>query len=109
MSIDSKSNNDAAADGRSRETITGSVDRVTYHNEQNGYTILRLSIPSHRDPVTVTGNFSSVTQVRPAIDRMVDHAPAIWRAVQVDRLFSGQACHHSRHSKVSGIRNDPRA
>ncbi|MBK8313557.1 MAG: ATP-dependent RecD-like DNA helicase [Acidobacteria bacterium] len=61
MSIDSKSNNDAAADGRSRETITGSVDRVTYHNEQNGYTILRLSIPSHRDTVTVTGNFSSVT------------------------------------------------
>jgi exodeoxyribonuclease V alpha subunit len=43
------------------QTLTGSVERVTYHNEQNGYTVLRLLIPGHNEPLTVTGNFSSVS------------------------------------------------
>lgn len=43
------------------ESITGSVERVTYHNEQNGYSVLRLSVQGFRDPVTVTGSFPSVT------------------------------------------------
>ncbi len=43
------------------QTITGSVDRVTYHNEQNGYTVLRFQMQGQKDPVTVTGNFSSVS------------------------------------------------
>jgi exodeoxyribonuclease V alpha subunit len=43
------------------QTITGSVERVTYHNDQNGYTVLRLLIPGHSEPLTVTGNFSSVS------------------------------------------------
>jgi exodeoxyribonuclease V alpha subunit len=43
------------------QTLTGSVERVTYHNDQNGYTVLRLIIPGHSEPLTVTGNFSSVS------------------------------------------------
>lgn len=42
------------------QIITGSVERVTYHNAQNGYTVLRLFVPGHKEPVTVTGNFSAV-------------------------------------------------
>lgn len=43
------------------QTITGSVDRVTYHNEQNGYSVLRFLAQGFRDPVTVTGNFSTIS------------------------------------------------
>ncbi|MGE0127760.1 MAG: ATP-dependent RecD-like DNA helicase [Blastocatellales bacterium] len=43
------------------QTITGSVERVTYHNEQNGYTVLRFQIPGHGEPIIVVGNFSAVS------------------------------------------------
>src|SRR5215468_9636569 len=43
------------------QIITGSVERVTYHNEQNGYTVLRFQIPGRGEPVTVVGNFSAVS------------------------------------------------
>src|SRR5262245_8208736 len=46
---------------QNRQTITGSVERVTYHNEQNGYTVLRFQIPGRGEPVTVVGNFSAAT------------------------------------------------
>jgi exodeoxyribonuclease V alpha subunit len=48
-------------DQQDRQTIVGTVDRVTYHNEQNGYTVLRFQIPGHSDPVTVVGNFPAVS------------------------------------------------
>src|SRR5262249_19449316 len=41
--------------------LVGSVERVTYHNEQNGYTVLRLRIPGRGEPATVVGNFSAVS------------------------------------------------
>src|SRR5262245_26760560 len=44
-----------------QQTINGSVERVTYHNDQNGYTVLRLLVQGHSEPVTVTGNFSSIS------------------------------------------------
>ena len=47
--------------GENQQTITGSVERVTYHSEQNGYTVLRFHLQGHSEPVTVTGNFPSVS------------------------------------------------
>ncbi len=46
---------------QAQQTLTGSVERITYHNDQNGYTVLRFLIPGHAEPVTVTGNFSAVS------------------------------------------------
>jgi len=43
------------------QVVTGSVERVTYHNEQNGYTVLRFHAQGHGEPVTVVGNFSAVS------------------------------------------------
>lgn len=43
------------------QTLTGSVDRVTFHNEQNGYSVIRFLARGYSDPVTVTGNFSSIS------------------------------------------------
>src|SRR5262245_19408549 len=43
------------------KTFIGSVERVTYHNDQNGYTVLKLLIPGHSEPLTVTGNFPTIS------------------------------------------------
>lgn len=43
------------------QVLTGAVDRVTYHNEENGYSVLRLNVTGMSDPVTVLGNFSTVS------------------------------------------------
>ena len=45
----------------STQTLSGSVERLTFHNEQNGYTVLKLRVSGRRDAVTVTGNFSSIS------------------------------------------------
>src|SRR5262245_4695536 len=42
------------------EAISGVVERITFHNEDNGYVVLRVVVPKHRDVVTVVGNLSSV-------------------------------------------------
>ncbi|HEY8462007.1 MAG TPA: ATP-dependent RecD-like DNA helicase [Blastocatellia bacterium] len=51
----------SSSDRNPGQTILGAVERVTYHNEQNGYTVLRLQISGRGEPVTVVGNFSAVS------------------------------------------------
>src|SRR4051812_22745234 len=41
--------------------LSGSVERVTYHNEENGYCVLRVKVRQQKDLVTVVGHISSVT------------------------------------------------
>lgn len=36
--------------------LEGQVERITYTNEETGYTVARVRVPEHRDPVTVVGN-----------------------------------------------------
>lgn len=43
------------------ETIQGTVERITFANEENGYSVLRVKVPGRKDLVSVTGNFVSVT------------------------------------------------
>ena len=45
----------------SHQTLTGAVERITFHNEQNGWTVLRLNVAGHGEPVTVTGNFPAIS------------------------------------------------
>ena len=42
------------------EPITGVVERITFHNLDNGYVVLKVRAARHRDLVTVVGNLSSV-------------------------------------------------
>lgn len=41
------------------EAVIGVLERVTYHNEENGYTVGRLAVEGVRDLVTIVGNFSN--------------------------------------------------
>src|SRR5690242_11055092 len=41
-------------------TIEGMLERITYTNPENGYTIAKLKLPRQKQPVTIAGNMPSV-------------------------------------------------
>ncbi len=43
------------------EVIEGSVERITFANEENGYSVIKVKVPGRKEPVSVVGNFVSVT------------------------------------------------
>ena len=43
------------------ETLTGQIERVTYHNAESGFAVLRVKVRGQRDLVTVVGNLTTVT------------------------------------------------
>jgi hypothetical protein len=38
------------------EVLAGLIERVTYHNAENGFCVLRAKVRGHRDVVTVVGH-----------------------------------------------------
>ncbi|WP_440867951.1 SF1B family DNA helicase RecD2 [Symbiopectobacterium purcellii] len=46
---------------QSFEHISGLIERVTYHNGENGFCVLRLKVKGERDLVTLVGHTPSVT------------------------------------------------
>jgi exodeoxyribonuclease V alpha subunit len=45
----------------SQEVLAGLVERVTFHNEENGFCVLRTKARGHRDLVTVVGQAASIS------------------------------------------------
>ena len=48
------------ADSQDREVLAGLVERVTFHNPQNGFCVLRTRARGHRELVTVVGHAAMV-------------------------------------------------
>jgi len=44
------------------ETLTGQLDRITFHNPENGYTIAQLTPEEGGQPVTVVGTMASPSE-----------------------------------------------
>jgi hypothetical protein len=44
-----------------QEVLAGLVERVTYHNAENGFCVLRAKARGHRDVVTVVGYSATIT------------------------------------------------
>lgn len=42
------------------ETLSGSVERVTFHSEESGFCVLRVKVRGHQDLVTITGSAASI-------------------------------------------------
>jgi len=38
------------------ESLRGTVERITYYNEENGYSVVRLTVPGRSDLATIVGN-----------------------------------------------------
>jgi exodeoxyribonuclease V alpha subunit len=51
---------EASGSTTDREPLSGLVERVTYHNADNGFCVLRLKVRGHRDLVTLVGSAASV-------------------------------------------------
>src|SRR5262249_16540481 len=43
-----------------REVLAGLVDRVTYHNAENGFCVVRIKARGHRNVVTVVGHAATI-------------------------------------------------
>jgi exodeoxyribonuclease V alpha subunit len=43
-----------------REVLAGLVERVTFHNEENGFCVLRVKARGHRDLVTLVGHAATI-------------------------------------------------
>ena len=43
------------------EEISGVIERVTFHNEDSGFCVLRIKTKAHREEATVIGSLPSVT------------------------------------------------
>jgi exodeoxyribonuclease V alpha subunit len=43
------------------ERLSGSVERVTFHSEESGFSVLRVKVRGQRDLVTVIGSTASIT------------------------------------------------
>jgi exodeoxyribonuclease V alpha subunit len=48
-------------DTDSQIELEGQIERVTYSNQETGYTVARISVPGHREPVTIVGNILGPT------------------------------------------------
>ena len=44
-----------------REVLAGLVERVTFHNAENGFCVLRVKARGHRDLVTVIGHAATIS------------------------------------------------
>jgi len=42
------------------ESLAGVIDRITFHNLESGYAILRVTVSGHRDSVTIVGKLPQV-------------------------------------------------
>src|ERR1700674_11285 len=48
------------SENHSQEVLAGLVERVTYHNVENGFCVLRAKARGHRDVVTVVGHAATI-------------------------------------------------
>ena len=44
-----------------QDVLAGLVERVTYHNAENGFCVLRINARGHRDVVTVVGHAATIS------------------------------------------------
>jgi ATP-dependent exoDNAse (exonuclease V) alpha subunit len=56
LTIDMKPQPEAST----QEVLAGLVERVTYHNAENGFCVLRAKVRGHRDVVTVVGHAATI-------------------------------------------------
>jgi exodeoxyribonuclease V alpha subunit len=42
------------------ESLSGLIERVTFFNEENGFSVLKVKVGGHREPVSVVGSLPSV-------------------------------------------------
>jgi len=81
------------------ETLEGLVERITFFNPENGYTVLRLNVRGQVEPLTVVGNLPEITpgeRLR-LQGRWTNHAT-------FGRQFQAEKCEQLLPATIEGIR-----
>jgi exodeoxyribonuclease V alpha subunit len=52
---------ESRSSARGHEVLGGLVERMTFHNEENGFCVLRAQARGHRDLVTVVGHAAIIS------------------------------------------------
>ena len=86
------------------EKLSGVIERITFHNPDTGYCVLRVQAGGHRDLVTVVGHASSRGRRVRRGDRRLGHRPHARPAVQGRRAPHHAAAHRRGHREVPRLR-----
>jgi hypothetical protein len=81
-----------------KEVLAGLVERVTYHNAENGFCVLRAKARGHRDLVTVVGHSATIS----AGERITATGMHAY-TVRVTNMSPGQVEVESIHLAPAGI------
>ena len=65
------------------ETLNGFIERVTYHNPENGFAVLRVKVKGREDLVTLTGKYDLGNGGGTCRGQWsLGDRPTVWAAVQ---------------------------
>jgi hypothetical protein len=79
-----------------QEVLAGLVERVTYHNSENGFCVLRAKVRGHRDVVTVVGHAATIAAGEWIRSPKRSRQRAFARAIPIRRTITVP----SRHSQL---------
>src|SRR6202047_1756574 len=77
-----------------QEVLAGLVERLTYHNSENGFCVLRAKVRGHRDVVTVVGHAATI-------------AAGEWITASGEWVNNRPPDLGRRHREVPLVRHDP--
>lgn len=81
------------------DQLEGAVERITYYNEENGYSVVRLNVRGERDLVTIVGH---LPEVNPG-ERL--RLEGVWaNHPQYGRQFKAETCEQMLPATVEGIK-----
>src|SRR6185436_1666436 len=89
----------AFSDSMIMESLEGLIERITFFNPENGYTVLRLKVKGRTDPVTVVGNLPelAIGESLRLHGRWGNHAT-------YGRQFQAEKCEQVLPATTEGIR-----
>ncbi|MEJ5198713.1 MAG: AAA family ATPase [Anaerolineae bacterium] len=80
------------------ETLRGVIERITFHNEENGYTVVQLTPDGHSSTVTVVGNMLGIN-----IGEAVELKGAWMAHPQYGRQFKAESVRTILPATIAGL------
>ena len=80
------------------DTLRGTIERITYHNEENGYTVAQLAVDGRADMVPVIGNMLGVN-----IGEAVELTGAWMAHPQYGRQFKAESVRTVLPATIAGL------
>ena len=95
------------SESSTQEVLADLVERVTFHNAENGFCVLRAKARGHRDLVTVVGHAAIISAGMDHCIRRMDQRSRPRSAVQGAVSQDLGAEFDRRDREISRLRNDP--